>query len=556
MILSDRDHYHHLELQNRAQDARAIRTGYETALQEIIDYGAPTLGDISTAKAEGAIRQKPVFDTTLMRARDLLVNFVVGNVFPSSEMGWSQMDPPIDMKGDRGLKVGLDKTMERVLSFLASSNFYEQAAVHVDSMFTLGNAVMSIDEDTSLVSYSRRFGRLNFDTIPLREVFWTSEAGNRIDFCYRSQEVSLSQLTRKFQQAIPMVERRLSEGARPTDKVELRHYVYRNEFDNPSRFALKSDSSDRSMPWVEEYVLQDRYPESIQKFGSELTPFIISRLMVVDNDTMGRGLGHISRPDTKAVNFTGRLTWLGIDRDIRRPLITWDKGHLPLSRPGAKATAKPGYPKPEFLDPGVDILKANEVRRQDQQSIMQIWGADAFVDPETQPRSAEESIQRRQRNLQRHAKHSQRVAGDFLDPVLTTVIHRLLKAGELPELEEQQDRLEGKELPFRYTSPFFRAQMQSQLESALALVERRSILTKETGMEHWFDDLDLDFIRTMEREIGGVPEQAFKTQEAIDMVREARGQKAALEQSALLEAGARAGRPRSALPSPGGVPIG
>ena len=272
---------------------------------------------------------------------------------------------------------------------------------------------------------------------------------------------------------------------------------------------------------------------------------------------MGRGLGHISRAPTKAANFIGRLTWLGIDKDIRRPLIVWDRSHLSASRAGARVVVKPGYDKPEFMDPGVDILRSNEIRQQEQQEILQIWGADAFLDPESQPRSAEESIQRRQRNLQRHARHSQRFAGEFLDPILNLTISILLKAGELPELESQIDEIGDAEMTFRYTSPFFRAQMQSQLESAYALLERRAALTKETGQEGWFDDLDLDFIREMERTIGGVPELAFKSQEAIDLVREARGERMAQERElAILEASARAGRPRAQLPIQGGVPLG
>ena len=519
---------HVQELGCRQNAALVKRQGHESTWQEIADYVNPLLGDVGTTKrTEGAKRTNPVFDSTAMISSNIFDNFVKGSIFPSSSP-WFGLRPPFDYRANEDVVRLLDTTRDRVLDFMANSNFYTACVPALSSLTAIGNTVMTVREDTSLLTSRRKFGELIYDNVPISECVWSSGFGNQINFFCRTMCLTAGEADRMFSKYKnrPGIREALERG--PNAEVEIKHYVFRNENSLDSRTALKVENV--SNPWVSQYVCTEGSPHIIHSEGLDLFPYVVGRWHIIDNEFYGRGIGHLIRPDAKGLNLLRRLTWMAADRDIRPPLLVSDETHFRLSEAGSKAYVREDQRDPRFMEVSADYSVADAIRRQDQQIVHDAYMISALSDPETEPRSAEESRNRVVRALQRLSAPSERVGHEFLDPILNLTITALVKGKQLPELSQALEIMRGDDIgTYLYTSPFFQAQRQAQLNLIYAMLERRLALFAATNDRQWIDDIDTLEIQAAERELGGVPVRVYKTKERLNREREALAQAAAVD---------------------------
>lgn len=512
---------HIRELNVRFNEMRTLRSPHEWAWEEIRGLTDPFRGEIQVAKHEGSRRVDPVFDSTAMQARETFTNFLKGQLFPSSDATWFRLSPPeeLQLDGDAFLEYQdrLDRTRRRVLSELARSNFYVQAGSHLGDMATVGNAIMApMEKGATLTTGKSTLGRLVFPSIPLRECFWKTDLGGEVEMFCREVCMTVLQAYRFFNRAgddIGETARELLKD-RPNSEVRVRNFLFSNENKVPSDARLKSDSSKK---WVSQWTINhEEDGHLVRDAGFDRFPYVISRWYVVEEEEYGRGIGHLARPDSKGINELRRLILMAAGRDLQPPLLVYDEKHYHLSRAASRTVVSADHPEPKFMDVNTRYDVANVIATEDRAQIRGAFMSDALTDPETQPRSAEESIQRRERALQRLSAPAERVAKEFLDPLIDNVMQLMLNAGALPELESLPER-DG--VRYEYTSPFFQAQKASELRRVEAFLAKRVTLAAETGDPVWLNDIDVNGVAALEKRIGGLPASIFKSEEQTNAAR-------------------------------------
>mgnify|MGYP003635275095 CR=1 FL=1 len=187
---------------------------------------------------------------------------------------------------------------------------------------------------------------------------------------------------------------------------------------------------------------------------------------------------------------------------------------------------------PQFLKSGTDYGVADLIARQDRDQILKIFLGDVLQEPDSQPRSAEESRQRQVRAIQRLAAPAEAVNHEFLQPMIDTVIQIMVRGGALPELEEVGDMLGGTTIDVEFASPFFTAAKASSALRVQAFLERSLAIYQATQDDAYMEYLDPDKIAAYNAEMSDVPAVIFRTDEEVNARRQAKADKAALPASA------------------------
>jgi hypothetical protein len=225
---------------------------------------------------------------------------------------------------------------------------------------------------------------------------------------------------------------------------------------------------------------------------------------------------------------------------------------LDISPGGIMVTRPPQKMNPQFLKSGTDYGVADMIARQDRDQILKIFLGDVLQEPDSQPRSAEESRQRQVRAIQRLAAPAEVVNYEFLQPAMDKVIRIMRRAGELPELDEASDLLGGVTIDVEFASPFFTAAKSASALRVQAFLERRLAMYQATQDDAFLDDLDPDKIAAYDAHMSDVPAEIFRSEEEVNARRQAKANKAAQQRMMEIMAATQGGSQPSP-PSP--VPV-
>jgi hypothetical protein len=191
-------------------------------------------------------------------------------------------------------------------------------------------------------------------------------------------------------------------------------------------------------------------------------------------------------------------------------------------------TRPPVKLNPSYLKSEANYQIADEIAREDREQIRKAFMGDVFEDPETQPRSAEESRQRQSRVLQKMAAPAEVMSYEFLTPLINSVIELMSRGGALPELEALSKEADV-EVEAQYQSPVFTAQKASNTFKVQAFLERRLMMFQATQDPVWLDDVDYDAVTAYDAKISDVPSEIFRTADEILKIREARAAQQAMQ---------------------------
>ena len=505
-----------LELMSRLTAMKSSRSNHESSWQDISDYMMPFRGDITTKKARGAKRAKPVFDSTAMIAADHLVNFMKGALLPPSQ-DWLRIVPPFDYQQDDTIRKLLDKTAQRVLAALSQSNFYTEATGALRDLIVLGNSTIMVEEDTISAG---AYGGLLFEAVPIGRMWWAQGKGSRITMVAREFSMPALDAVRYFDDPGATALKHVSMG-NPMEEVLYYQFCFENEGKVKGGAPSKSNKN-----YVSVWICYDGMPPAIvRESGYDIPPYVISRLHRVDGEEYGRGRGHLARADARGLSELRRQILIAAGRDLNPPLMVEDDTmvDMDIANGGIVVTRPPVKVAPNFLRSGADYAAADKIARDDRDQIRQAFLSDVLAEPSSQPRSAEESRQRQQRSLQRLASAADIVNNEFLGPVVQSVIGILSRRGELPEGVEAASLMGGSiSATVKFSSPFFSAQKQGSAQRVMSFLERRLSLMQATQDPSFIEDIHPDRLREFDMQQSDVPAEIFRTQDEINDIREAR----------------------------------
>lgn len=527
------------ELLGRWGMLKSRRSNHETTWDEIVHLMQPFRGDIRTKRAEGQQRIGAVFDSTGMQQSDSFVNFIKGAIMPAGS-DWIRLRPlrrPDQDEEDQTwqrVKSALDRTSDRVMSALSNSNFYIEAAAFLRDFSVIGNGTMFLNYEEEYESYC-------FEAVPIMRMWWQNGRRKRPFFIVREFELPAIDAD-KFFNGQSYTAREQCRMMQPFAPVTFAHFCYENESGVPGALT----PADRK-PWQSVYV-DCKAQQEVRSGGYNFCPYVISRWMTVDGEEYGRGRGHLARPDAKGANEIRAQMLVATGRALDPPLVMEEDALIEGDvAPGGTLYVRP-YQKqaPDYLQTGTDLSVAQEMLNQDREMIRKAFLGDLLEDPDTQPRSAEESRQRLIRTQQRLAAPSESVDYEFATPLMESLIGMMRMNGDLPELDELEDQSGVSEFEITFQSPFFTAQKNSQVQRIYSFVQRRVGLFQATQDPAYIDDLDPDKIRQIDAQLSDVSADIFRTEETIEARRQARAAQAA-EQRLLAAQGQGPGPGRPAV---------
>jgi len=523
------------ELLERFSYLQGRRSNFEGSWQDISDLMMPYRGDISTNKSPGSRRVIGVFDSTAMQAADTFVNFLKGAIIPSGT-DWVRLraKPPYD--NDVTIRQVLDRIANKILGALSDSNFYTEAAGFLRDFAVLGNGTLHVREDTpKLGAQGSTFGGLIFEAIPIAHMWWQIGHKGKPFFMVRRIQMTAIDAYRFFDgKAGADVDANL-KMKQPMEQVSFLHFVYENENTIPKAGIKTAEDK----PWVSVYItgVEDSVsgsPEVIREGGFDFCPYVIARWMVVDGEEYGRGRGHLARPDAMGINELRRQILIAAGKDLNPPLMVEHDTMVELDiAPNGLMITRPAVKQgPQYLKSGTNYQVADAMAKEDREQILKAFLGDLLTEPESQPRSAEESRQRQSRALQRLSATADIVNYEFLDPLMDGIIEVMRRSGYLPEFDMLAAELPEAELEISYQSPFFTAQKASGSMRVQAFLERRLALYQATQNPVFLDDISPDQVARYDAMVSDIPAMILRTAEEVEALRRARAEQMEQQQMA------------------------
>ena len=284
------------------------------------------------------------------------------------------------------------------------------------------------------------------------------------------------------------------------------------------------------------YASAQSEPTIIKQNGYDNSPYIVARWMTVDGEEYGRGRGHLARADAMGINELRRQMLIAAGKDLNPPLMVEHDTvvELDITPNGLMVTRPPVKMGPQYLTSDTKYKCADLVARQDRDQIQKAFLGDILNDPDTQPRSAEESRQRQQRALSRLSASADVVNYEFLDPMIQSILDIMYRANALPELDLFQQLAPEADFETVYQSPFFTAHRSSGVNRVQAFMERRLGMFQVTQDPVYLDDINSSAVANYDATHSDIPARIIRSQEEVSAIREARAQKEAMNQEAQL----------------------
>lgn len=528
------------EIISRFEYLKARRNNFETAWQDISDLMMPYRGDITTKRTPGGRRVRGVFDTTAMNAADSFVNFIKGAIIPSGN-DWIRLraKPPFDTSVE--VRQVLDLISEKILSAIADSNFYKESSSFLRDFAVLGNGTLHVRESTPrLNSKNDTFGGLVFESIPIGDMWWQIGSSGRPFFMIREMVLPAIDAYRFFEGEAGEDALRNLQADNPMARISYLHCVFENE-----NFVPGGIPTTENRKYISLYIagiggLEDAYasaqsePTIIKQNGYDNSPYIVARWMTVDGEEYGRGRGHLCRADAMGINELRRQILIAAGKDLNPPLMVEHDTvvELDITPNGLMVTRPPVKMGPQYLKSDTNYQVADLIARQDRDQIQRAFLGDILNDPETQPRSAEESRQRQSRALSRLSASADVVNYEFLDPMIQSIIDIMYRANALPEMDLLGQLAPDADFEIVYQSPFFTAQRASGVNRVQAFMERRLNMFQVTQDPVYLDDINSSAVANYDATHSDIPARIIRPPQEVSAIREARAQKEAEDRQA------------------------
>lgn len=514
---------------------RRIREQHETVWDDLGILFAPYTGEVTTDAETsdanfGDSRIQSVLDGTGVRAANRFANFLRSSIFPSTT-AWLKLETDPDLMEDFNVRDALDKTEVRALRALADSNFYKESARFLRNLPVYGNSGFSVKAAPPMVkSDGSTFNGMAFETIPCWRMWIDEGDSGRIIFYVRQLDLPAIELVKMLKNPGQAVIDCLDKGAL-YKRVRVLQFVYPNE--GGVRNGVRFDEKPWQSVWIEPV-----HKEVLEHEGFERQPYFFTRWEVSDHDVYGFGPGHQARPDAMCNQEIMAQEYDALGRDMNPTLIVGaeDDMDLDLGVNGHITARRPSV-NPEYLNTNSRYDVAEQIRRNNEMSINRAFFVDALEDPDTQPRSAEESRRLRDRATLALGGPADAITSEFLGPVVESLILTMEARGALPELTAINQDLGGIALRPAFMSPFFAAQKRQIFESAQEWLNTKIERASVTGDPKWTDDVDVEAFGMLEEKLLDFPARVRHTPEEMEEKRQARAAQAARQQMAELQGG-------------------
>lgn len=431
------------QLIQRFDAAKARKMPWISHLRECYEYALPQRENFSM-QSKGAKKNTAIFDSTAVIGVQKYASRLQASLVPPWR-NWSILAPgsEIPEQDQEETQKGLDNATSIIFDHINHSNFATQChESFLDLAVSTGAmTVKRATKDGSSV--------LEFDAVPLAEVFPEEGPNSTIETVWREHSIPARHIERLWQGAEMSSHLKKKVAEKPDVKVNLiEGTVY--EPKSGMYYMCVIERDEKHICFTEEY---------------EVSPWIVFREMVVPGEVLGRGRIMQVLPDIKTANKVTEFGLRNAALAIAGIYTAQDDGVInPYTMQIAPGMVIPvgsndhANPTLRPLDRAGDFNVGELVLTDLRDRINKALFADPYGNTGQPVKSATEMSLRSQELLMDAGSAFSRLQSEFIEKIIKVVVSILKDAGKLPDIA-----VDGKEVTIKHTSPLARAQDQEDL---------------------------------------------------------------------------------------------
>lgn len=504
------------ELEKRRGVLQTDRNAMISHWRELQKYINPLLGRFDNERPNrGAPDTDSIIKATSVQAITIMAaGMQSGLTNPSRQ--WFKLTTHNPETVSRDVKIWLDEVHSRMMTVMASSNFYRALHAVYEEIGTFGTSALVIEEDFYDVIRCKTFTAGTYCLgIGARE---------DVDTMYQDVWASALQIAKKFKEVNCSDKVRTALRNNRDTLFEIRHAIEPDP---------KGGRKFRSVWWElsEEKALREGW--------YDVFPVMSPRWQVKSGDTYGFGPGTRALPEVKMLQKMASSRLTGINKQVEPPLTA------PSSMVGKKINSYPNsvtyvpdeVNKDNIIRPlyGVQLSLSdlNNTMLETVQDINSIMHVDLFLmlqSQNTTQMTAREVAERHEEKMLALGPVLERLENELLTPAIEQVFDIMYDSGLIPPVPEG---LSGGDLKIEYVSVL----AQTQRMMGLAPIQDMLAFSGSLGgaFPEVMDNLDADETLRTYADLLGIPAKLIKDPQDVAAIREARAQ-AQQQQAAALQA--------------------
>ncbi len=431
------------QLIQRFDAAKARKMPWISHLRECYEYALPQRETFSM-QSKGAKKNTAIFDSTAVIGVQKYASRLQASLVPPWR-NWSILAPGSEIPEEEREETqkGLDKATSIIFDHINHSNFATQChESFLDLAVSTGAmTVKRATKDGSSV--------LEFDAVPLAEVFPEEGPSSTIETVWREHSIPARHIERLWQGAEMSSHLKKKVAEKPDVKVNLiEGTVYEPE--SGYYYMCVIEREENHVCFTEEY---------------EVSPWIVFREMVVPGEVLGRGRIMQVLPDIKTANKVTEFGLRNAALAIAGIYTAQDDGVInPYTMQIAPGMVIPvgsndnSNPTLRPLERAGDFNVGELVLSDLRDRINKALFADPYGGMDSPTKTATEMSLRSQELLMDAGSAFSRLQSEFIEKIIKVVVSILKEAGKLPDIA-----VDGKEVTIKHTSPLARAQDQEDL---------------------------------------------------------------------------------------------
>ena len=431
------------QLIQRFDAAKARKMPWISHLRECYEYALPQRETFSM-QSKGAKKNTAIFDSTAVIGVQKYASRLQASLVPPWR-NWSILAPGSEIPEEEREETqkGLDKATSIIFDHINHSNFATQChESFLDLAVSTGAmTVKRATKDGSSV--------LEFDAVPLAEVFPEEGPSSTIETVWREHSIPARHIERLWQGAEMSSHLKKKVAEKPDVKVNLiEGTVYEPE--SGYYYMCVIEREENHVCFTEEY---------------EVSPWIVFREMVVPGEVLGRGRIMQVLPDIKTANKVTEFGLRNAALAIAGIYTAQDDGVInPYTMQIAPGMVIPvgsndnSNPTLRPLERAGDFNVGELVLSDLRDRINKALFADPYGGMDSPTKTATEMSLRSQELLMDAGSAFSRLQSEFIEKIIKVVVSILKDAGKLPDIA-----VDGKEVTIKHTSPLARAQDQEDL---------------------------------------------------------------------------------------------
>lgn len=509
------------EILDEHEKRKALRSGFESMWQELIEFYLPRRADIyaNANQAQGKDRAKRIYDSTpgvsIMRLAAVLQSMLTNR-----DTQWLQLATDDEELNELPeVKDWLEKDLKALRRAYENSNFYSQAhEMYID--LPMGQGVMFIEEN------NRPDRDLHFSTRHIRECFVSYSDQDVVDHLDLVRTMTARQIIDRWRykrNKTGRIPEAVNKGFRedPETPFEVIQSVFPNEDFKPNAIS--------PLKWAFQcaWILSEEEAE-IDRGGYHEFPFIVVPWTKASGEDYGRGPCWDALADVKTL-YAMRKTQIRVAEKIADPPLQVPKkgftGSIKLTPGGLNYYDQTSKARIEPIQIGahfnitLEMVQDMRDRIQDHFFINQLHLIDA------REMTAEEVRARVAENARVLGPTFGRLNDEYLDPLVGRSLGILRRAGKLapiPDAALQAAKKKGTQLRVKFVSPLAKAQVASEVQGITHTAATALEWAKVTQEPSILDNLDFDAGIRKVADLDGAPPDFLRDPKKVDQIRKKR----------------------------------